>query len=217
MDQAMANLYWRRFVDQSAEGKLAFDKFFLGRDAAAAEAEEYIGSPEKRRKFKDLTGHSTRDFIKVLEDHIAKATTDDATEEHKDILDTFLFVMRNMGATPAELNGAINARRSEMGGWDRDPITFIANKTGDEVIRLKGDNRMIFNKAALLQAWAASGTRKNPKTTELLTSADIEEGGLVVEEDAGEMPEDLAGGRRRRRTKKPKRARRKTRRGKNIR
>ena len=216
MDKDRADAFWRRFVENSANGKLAFDGFFLGRDAAATEAEYFIGSPKKRGMFKDSTGHSTRDFIKVLEDHIANATTDDAEAEHKDILETFLFVMGNMGVTPAELNGTINARRSEMGGWDRDPITFLPNKTGDEVIRLKRDNRMIFNKAALLQAWAASGTRKNPKTTELLTSADIEEGILAVEEDAGEMPKDLAGGRRRK-TRKLKRARRKTRRGKNIR
>jgi hypothetical protein len=217
MNKALADVFWRRFVDQSSEGQIAFEKFFLGKDALATEAEGYIGSPEKRRRFKDLSGHSTRDFIKVLQDHIAEATTDEAKAEYEDILDTFMFFLRNTNATPAEINGTINARRSEMGGWDVDPITFEPNKTGDEVIRLNGDNRMIFNKAALLQAWAVSGTRKNPKTTQPLTSADIEEGVLAVEEDAGEMPADLAGGRRRRRTRKPKRAHKKTRRSKNVR
>jgi len=217
MDKASANSYWQRFVDHSAGGKQAFDAFFLGRDAKAVEAEQFIGSPELRRRFKELTGHSTRDFIKVLEAHIEAAETDDAKAEHEDILDTFLHVMRNLGATPAELNGTINAKRSDMGGWEIDPITFIPNKTGDEVIRLNGNNHMIFNKKALLEAWRVSGRQYNPKTNAAVTSANIEEGRLVVEEDAGEMPTHLAGGRRRRRTRKPKRARRKTRKGKNIR
>jgi len=76
---------------------------------------------------------------------------------------------------------------------------------------------MIFNKDALLEAWRVSGRQNNPKTNAAVTSANIEEGRLVVEEDLGEMPKELAGGRRRRRTRKPKRARRKTRKGKNIR
>ena len=112
---------------------------------------------------------------------------------------------------PAPPPPEIRVRRSVI-GWS-DPVSAQTINTGDRVIRLHRDDRMIFGEQELL-VWFNThpDNPTNPLTRQAAPPSEREAGVAVVEEDAGPPPP--AGGRRRRRrvTRKGHKARKSTRR-----
>jgi len=104
----------------------------------------------------------------------------------------------------------INVKRSVL-GWS-DPVSAERINTGDRVIRLHRDDRMIFGATELL-VWFNKhpDNPTNPLTRQAAPPSEREIGIVAVEEDAGPPPPE-GGRRRRRKTRNGRKARKSTRR-----